>query len=624
MLAILLYPINLLLFALRYWTIPTVLAIAVAVAVPTALVLTGGPTKLDAAEYRAWCEAQSDAIVQTFIEELDWSAIEQQFEQMADDAGDIEPPPQFANEHETLITSAQKLADLPLHQSVELELGLLLVRGLIAVADTLTGSDLRQQVTEHLTETGLLEGEFHLTLGGSCGVDWDTALTSQAQEEQNQSTPASEPQNQQPQRAVASQRPESPNNSSDSDTNEGEDEDGSSLRPTPTDSSSASTSTASEAASQDQDTSRDGAISTTSESDAGSEQASGSASCRVTATELGNLTESLTFSERLTANDCRPDHYHMFTIDHPTQVTITLQSTAFDAFLLLHKRPTGLFIAENDDFWDCCDARIEAVLDPGAYTVTATSYGREGRGLYQLTITLEQNYESDRRTSEDQWIADHGSVTNLLFGRSLPQISASLTDRQQEVRLGPWFYQALFQFSERRVEQDQYLGLIGYMGYGMEAPDSACRDESGYPTNFGWDAQPYEATPAGRQSISDWRTRSWHSVYSVIEGVVAYTDEQLGKVGIFDGRNTLYYRHLNEISPHLLPDDGLTSEDESQVVGVAILPGDYIGRMGMRGTALAPHLTLEVRAGPPPHDLCPTPGTSTSPLPYLYRLLGGQ
>ena len=224
-------------------------------------------------------------------------------------------------------------------------------------------------------------------------------------------------------------------------------------------------------------------------------------------------------------------------------------------------------------------------------------------------------------TSGAQFAGKHGGPLNLEMGRSMPQLDASLTNREREIQLGPWFYRQLFQFSDEIVRHDGRLGLIGYNYYSSDDfPSSVCRDSNGEPFSHGWDAQPYGATPAGRQGVSDWQTRSWHAVYSVLHGEVVFVDPYSGDLGIFDGENTVYYKHLNEIGGNfhvMASGDGTTGR-------VEVFPGDYLGRMGMRGTALAPHLTLEVRAGLPPHDRCPTEGSATSPIPYLYRLLGGR
>lgn len=309
-------------------------------------------------------------------------------------------------------------------------------------------------------------------------------------------------------------------------------------------------------------------------------------------------------------------------------VDISLQSDQFDAQLhVLGDR--GEFYAENDDSDECCDARLIITLPSDDYNILVTSYGPLEHGRYRFSISEleDQARQSDAptepATASDQFAGDHGGPTNLNVGRTMPQLAARLTDREREVRLGPWFYRHLFQFSDEKVSHDANLGLIGYNYYNSNWPSSVCRNSEGDPFSYGWDSQPYEATPDGRRGVSDWRTRSWHSVYSVIHGTVVYVDEQLGEIAIFDGRNTIYYKHLNEIDWRIIPDE-LTGEDGVASVGVEVFPGDYLGRMGMRGTAIAPHLTLEVRAGLPPHDLCPPEGTSTSPLPYLYRLLGGR
>ena len=264
--------------------------------------------------------------------------------------------------------------------------------------------------------------------------------------------------------------------------------------------------------------------------------------------------------------------------------------------------PSSPYCQANPDDEDC--------RDDGAMQEEVEQSSDSGNGL-----------SSQAATSGAQFRGNHGGPLNLEMGRSMPQLDASLTDREREIQLGPWFYRQLFQFSDEVVRHDGRLGLIGYNYYNSDYPSSVCRDSNGEPFSHGWDAQPYGATPAGRQGVLDWQTRSWHAVYSVLHGEVVFVDAHFsGDLGIFDGENTVYYKHLNEIGENF---DVMTSGD-GIIRGIEVFPGDYIGRMGMRGTALAPHLTLEVRAGLPPHDLCPSEGSATSPIPYLYRLLGGR
>ena len=304
-----------------------------------------------------------------------------------------------------------------------------------------------------------------------------------------------------------------------------------------------------------------------------------------------------------------------FHLTTPANINIYLRSSAVDAYLILHEQLTDgtyILISENDNGDACCDARIEGALPAGTYEITAATSHAGQTGSYTLSVEWRERPETADQFSASHRVPSFAGIPE----RPLPLLADGLTDRQQEVQLGRWFHQQLFRFTDDEVRRDADLGLIGYNYYHSNWPSSVCRDAAGGPLSHGWDAQPYDATPAGRQGVLDWRTRSWHRVYSVLPGEVVYVDLNLGDIGIFDGRNTVYYKHLNEIAPNFL--------NSSPDAPIPVQFGDYLGRMGMRGTAIAPHLTLEIRAGPPPHGLCPAEGTATSPLPYLYRLNGGQ
>jgi Bacterial Ig-like domain (group 2)/Bacterial pre-peptidase C-terminal domain len=95
-----------------------------------------------------------------------------------------------------------------------------------------------------------------------------------------------------------------------------------------------------------------------------------------------------TVNGTLAQGDCafddgtRVDLYR-FTLATQRQVTITLRSTAFDAYLVLFDA-TGAAVDEDDDGAGGTDARITATLPAGTYTIGANSY-EPATGAYTLT-----------------------------------------------------------------------------------------------------------------------------------------------------------------------------------------------------------------------------------------------
>jgi hypothetical protein len=68
-----------------------------------------------------------------------------------------------------------------------------------------------------------------------------------------------------------------------------------------------------------------------------------------------------------------------------TTARIDLESTAFDAFLVL-KDSQGNVVASDDDGGSGLNARIERVLAAGTYEIVASSFGPDQTGAYQLTV----------------------------------------------------------------------------------------------------------------------------------------------------------------------------------------------------------------------------------------------
>ena len=634
MIALLLYPLNLVVYALRYWPIPTLLVSGAIIAgVITIAVTTGGARQLSLPEYQRWCDQLALEWATSLLNARSSDDLIQGLDTLNSEADKVRPPEPYIADYGDFIREIDS-AKMEVESVATLIDVAAAVGSFFADAVDVMGWDIRADALDQLAEDGSLSAEE--VFGSSCGIynidrelqEWNASLS-------QDDTAEKEPAQQSDREPLSvSQQQEDMSETLTQDRNG----DSRSETDPQTDSQQYSEDQAQDQPSAD-------AMPTISKAQV---DAAPNICYESTAFLLGTLTETNQMyanleASDLEASDCPAAHFYVFSLDSSEFLTISLQSGDFDSYLVLEGGSPGVHL-DNDDFAGCCDAQIQAELGSGRYEITVSAYNSRDGGDYRLTVVLKQKATSknegyvqdDRPMSEDngmsedndpisgdQFIGDHGGTINQDFGRSLPQLATSLSDRQREVQLGPWFYRALFQFSDDKVRYDQRLGLIGYNYYNSNWPSSVCSDSDGNPLNYGWDAQPYEASPDGRRGVSDWRTRSWHSVYSVIHGTVVYVHEQLGDIAIFDGRNTIYYKHLNEIDLRIVPGEML-GEDGVASEGVEVFPGDYLGRMGMRGTAIAPHITLEVRTGLPPHELCPPEGTATSPLPYFYRLLGGR
>jgi hypothetical protein len=72
-------------------------------------------------------------------------------------------------------------------------------------------------------------------------------------------------------------------------------------------------------------------------------------------------------------------------LESDTTARIDLESTAFDAFLVL-KDSSGNVVASDDDGGNGLNSRIERVLAAGTYEIVASSFGPNQTGAYQLTV----------------------------------------------------------------------------------------------------------------------------------------------------------------------------------------------------------------------------------------------
>lgn len=86
-------------------------------------------------------------------------------------------------------------------------------------------------------------------------------------------------------------------------------------------------------------------------------------------------------------------------------ISMTATEGDLDTYLELHDSE-GELVADNDDWGDGTDSRIQTILEPGSYTVTATRYS--GTGSYELVYTAIP--ETDLPTL----VMDEGSAVRAL------------------------------------------------------------------------------------------------------------------------------------------------------------------------------------------------------------------
>ena len=103
------------------------------------------------------------------------------------------------------------------------------------------------------------------------------------------------------------------------------------------------------------------------------------------------ITLGQTVSGVLSTSDCQlgngsyADRWE-FTMASAAAATVSMTSTAFDAFLIL-SNSAGNVIASNDDGGGGTNSRIVQALAAGTYTVWANSYTAGATGSYQLSVT---------------------------------------------------------------------------------------------------------------------------------------------------------------------------------------------------------------------------------------------
>ena len=97
------------------------------------------------------------------------------------------------------------------------------------------------------------------------------------------------------------------------------------------------------------------------------------APCPVQAYTLGTTVNGTLAATDCTFQDGTHVDYYGFTLANPRQVTITLRSTDFDAYLVLFSAAAQV-IEQDDDDGGGEDAQIVRTLAPGTYYIAANSF----------------------------------------------------------------------------------------------------------------------------------------------------------------------------------------------------------------------------------------------------------
>nr|WP_298250369.1 hypothetical protein [uncultured Halomonas sp.] len=110
-------------------------------------------------------------------------------------------------------------------------------------------------------------------------------------------------------------------------------------------------------------------------------------------------------------NGGESNHYSL-SLEEPTDVSVALDSSSFDAVLRLHGNGVDI---SDDDSGDNLNARLSAVLEPGDYTLEAQSYS--GNGIYDLAVAGEA-FEGELRNGGELRV-DEAVIGSMQSGSPL-------------------------------------------------------------------------------------------------------------------------------------------------------------------------------------------------------------
>ena len=231
----------------------------------------------------------------------------------------------------------------------------------------------------------------------------------------------------------------------------------------------------------------------------------------------------------LSPDDCRDPYdredyadIYSFRLDAESNVTIDLDSDSFHAFvrLLNHNRDQ---IEKDETRRVGENVRISRTLSAGMYEIVATEY-TVGRwtGAYDLRITASRRFSGsvDRPCSrpkpDNQWLG------------GLPGYPQS-PDSDAVHRVKKLIARVLFQIP-RNLDVLHCVNA-DYNDFGEAGPY--------VKGHAGWDVQTTNV--GGGDATAN------VPFYSLTEGRVDHIDDELGAIGVDDGKNTVYYLHARHI-----------------------------------------------------------------------------
>ena len=115
-----------------------------------------------------------------------------------------------------------------------------------------------------------------------------------------------------------------------------------------------------------------------------------------------------------TARGQRYACWYEFTLAERRRVSISLRSGEADPYLYLRSgaRRSGTSIVSNDDGGPGRNSRIVQALDPGTYTIEATTFGQAETGGFTLTLSSQAEQEEAPSASQcTQQLTGDGAVT---------------------------------------------------------------------------------------------------------------------------------------------------------------------------------------------------------------------